>query len=150
MNKTVNINLGGMVFHIDEDAYLKLSRYFEAIKKQLSDSDGKDEIMSDIEIRFSELFSEKLKSDKQVISMKDLDEVIVIMGEPQDYRLDDGEETSQSTFHLNKSKKLYRDTDEGILGGVLAGLRSEEHTSELQSRPHLVCRLLLEKKKQKN
>src|SRR5690554_7683489 len=29
-------------------------------------------------------------------------------------------------------------------------LRSEEHTSELQSRPHLVCRLLLEKKKKKN
>src|SRR3989442_2624850 len=27
--------------------------------------------------------------------------------------------------------------------------RSEEHTSELQSRPHLVCRLLLEKKKKK-
>src|SRR5690554_7129277 len=29
-----------------------------------------------------------------------------------------------------------------------APARSEEHTSELQSRPHLVCRLLLEKKKQ--
>src|SRR3989442_4587685 len=29
------------------------------------------------------------------------------------------------------------------------GSRSEEHTSELQSRPHLVCRLLLEKKKSK-
>src|SRR5690554_3560426 len=29
-------------------------------------------------------------------------------------------------------------------------IRSEEHTSELQSRPHLVCRLLLEKKKQEN
>src|SRR5690554_7150673 len=28
-------------------------------------------------------------------------------------------------------------------------IRSEEHTSELQSRPHLVCRLLLEKKKTK-
>src|SRR5215813_15512338 len=28
-----------------------------------------------------------------------------------------------------------------------ASARSEEHTSELQSRPHLVCRLLLEKKK---
>src|SRR3989442_10926661 len=28
--------------------------------------------------------------------------------------------------------------------------RSEEHTSELQSRPHLVCRLLLEKKKTKH
>src|SRR5690554_7782217 len=30
---------------------------------------------------------------------------------------------------------------------VIFSARSEEHTSELQSRPHLVCRLLLEKKK---
>src|SRR3989442_10584285 len=41
-----------------------------------------------------------------------------------------------------------------IFGGVLSRFlyvctRSEEHTSELQSRPHLVCRLLLEKKKKK-
>src|SRR5690554_7746714 len=36
-------------------------------------------------------------------------------------------------------------SDGSITGGVLD--RSEEHTSELQSRPHLVCRLLLEKKK---
>src|SRR5687768_3881208 len=34
--------------------------------------------------------------------------------------------------------------------GVLPGTRSEEHTSELQSRLHLVCRLLLEKKKKKD
>src|SRR3989442_4048893 len=34
-----------------------------------------------------------------------------------------------------------------FLGGVIIA-RSEEHTSELQSRPHLVCRLLLEKKKE--
>src|SRR5690554_7580232 len=38
-----------------------------------------------------------------------------------------------------------------ILDGAMMGLgRSEEHTSELQSRPHLVCRLLLEKKKHIN
>src|SRR5687768_17836329 len=34
-------------------------------------------------------------------------------------------------------------------GGARGGIRSEEHTSELQSRLHLVCRLLLEKKKKK-
>src|SRR3989442_10021731 len=34
-------------------------------------------------------------------------------------------------------------------GGTRKQARSEEHTSELQSRPHLVCRLLLEKKKKK-
>src|SRR2546422_3710977 len=35
----------------------------------------------------------------------------------------------------------------GATGGARGRLRSEEHTSELQSRLHLVCRLLLEKKK---
>src|SRR6267143_2209927 len=34
----------------------------------------------------------------------------------------------------------------GAAAGAVAGLRSEEHTSELQSQFHLVCRLLLEKK----
>src|SRR5712675_2801089 len=46
----------------------------------------------------------------------------------------------------------YRDADEPHGGGrnqQHSGLRSEEHTSELQSRLHLVCRLLLEKKKHK-
>src|SRR5215813_12512626 len=36
------------------------------------------------------------------------------------------------------------------IGSLVAAMRSEEHTSELQSRPHLVCRLLLEKKKQQH
>src|SRR5690554_7225140 len=41
--------------------------------------------------------------------------------------------------------------DDGQLADTVrrAAIRSEEHTSELQSRPHLVCRLLLEKKKKK-
>src|SRR2546422_1145866 len=34
--------------------------------------------------------------------------------------------------------------------GLIFGVRSEEHTSELQSRLHLVCRLLLEKKKKRH
>src|SRR5436309_12395141 len=37
----------------------------------------------------------------------------------------------------------------GLLHAALPALRSEEHTSDLQSRENLVCRLLLEKKKQK-
>src|SRR5690554_2343006 len=40
-------------------------------------------------------------------------------------------------------------TENDSAAGWLFFLRSEEHTSELQSRPHLVCRLLLEKKKTK-
>src|SRR3989442_8569459 len=49
----------------------------------------------------------------------------------RDYRGHEGIAQSLALYQL-----LFRDGD----------LRSEEHTSELQSRPHLVCRLLLEKK----
>ena len=45
MNKTVNINLAGIFFHIDEDAYLKLQRYLEAIKRSFTDSQGRSEII---------------------------------------------------------------------------------------------------------
>src|SRR5690554_7157442 len=44
--------------------------------------------------------------------------------------------------------EIARKTETGFVAGTLQdACRSEEHTSELQSRPHLVCRLLLEKKK---
>src|SRR5687768_18070277 len=43
-----------------------------------------------------------------------------------------------------------RDPGEGAVEARAGGVRSEEHTSELQSRLHLVCRLLLEKKKKIN
>ena len=66
MNKTVNINLGGLFFHMDEDAYQKLNRYFDAIKRSLSNSNGQDEIMKDIEMRISELFMEGQKSEQHV------------------------------------------------------------------------------------
>src|SRR2546422_3153257 len=49
------------------------------------------------------------------------------------------------------SKLVAADVADAILGakGGMVVARSEEHTSELQSRLHLVCRLLLEKKKKK-
>lgn len=120
MNKTVNINLGGMFFHIDEDAYQKLTRYFDAIKRSLSNSSGQDEIIKDIEMRVSELLTEKQKSEKHVVGLKEVDEVIAIMGQPEDYKIDD--ESSPSDISSPKIRKLYRDTENGIIGGVLAGL----------------------------
>ncbi|MDR6967993.1 phage shock protein PspC (stress-responsive transcriptional regulator) [Flavobacterium arsenatis] len=127
MNKTVNINLGGMFFHIDEDAYQKLTRYFEAIKRSLSNSNGQDEIIKDIEMRIAELFAEKHTSDKQVINLRELDEVIAVMGQPEDYRIDNEEaEFQQKSTNFDYTsrpiKKLYRDKDGGMIGGVMAGL----------------------------
>jgi phage shock protein PspC (stress-responsive transcriptional regulator) len=127
MNKTVNINLGGLFFYIDEDAYQKMTRYLTAIKRSLNNSNGQDEIIKDIEMRIAELISAKHSSDKQVINMQELDEVIAVMGQPEDYRLDnEGDEnsTQKPNYSTNTigNKKLYRDRDNGMIGGVLAGL----------------------------
>lgn len=124
MNKTVNINLGGMFFHIDEDAYQKLTRYFDAIKRSLSNSNGQDEIIKDIEMRIAELVTEKHSNDKQVINVREVEEIILIMGQPEDYRIDNDDEQPTSTAFTGAktSKKLYRDKDKGMIGGVAAGL----------------------------
>lgn len=125
MNKTVNINLGGMFFHIDEDAYQKLTRYFDAIKRSLSNSSGQDEIIRDIEMRIGELITERHTSDKQVINVKEVDEIIGIMGQPEDYRIEDDAPAGSDTFdtaYLPKRKKLYRDADRALIGGVCTGL----------------------------
>ncbi|MUU77581.1 PspC domain-containing protein [Winogradskyella endarachnes] len=126
MNKTVNINLAGIFFHIDEDAYLKLSRYLEAIKRSFTDSQGQTEIIADIEARIAELFSERIQNEKQVVGIKLVDEVITIMGQPEDYLVDDEifEDGPQPNYKSksNAMRRLYRDTDSSYIGGVAAGL----------------------------
>lgn len=127
MNKTVNINLAGIFFHIDEDAYSKLQRYLEAIKRSFTDSQGRSEIISDIEARIAELFTERVKHDKQVIGTKEVDEVITIMGQPEDYIVDDEifedePNKTQRRTSSSKSRKLFRDTDNSYVGGVSSGL----------------------------
>ena len=125
MNKTVNINLAGIFFHIDEDAYSKLQRYLDAIKRSFTDSQGRNEIIADIEARVAELFNERVKNEKQVISTKEVEEVIAIMGQPEDYMVDDEifeDEPKRQYTSSGPSRKLFRDTDNAYIGGVSAGL----------------------------
>ncbi|MFL1896737.1 PspC domain-containing protein [Aquimarina sp. 2-A2] len=126
MNKTVNINLAGIFFHIDEDAYMKLQRYLDAIKRSFTDSQGRDEIIADIEARIAELFNEKIKDERQVIGHKEVDAVIEVMGQPEDYQIDEDifEDEPKTTTQAapQRSKSLFRDTTNSYVGGVSSGL----------------------------
>ena len=125
MNKTININLGGIFFHIDEMAYQKMKNYLNAIRRSLSDDPkGRDEIITDIESRIGELLSEKVKDVRQVINEGDIDEVIEVMGKPEDYMVDEDvfSDDNYSSYGSTRSKKLYRDGDDKFLGGVSSGL----------------------------
>ena len=109
---------------MDEDAYQKMSKYFEAVKRSLSNSSGQDEIMKDIEMRVAELITERQLSDRTVVNNTDVEDVIKIMGQPEDYRIDDEAEAPKTeTYYANSGKrKLYRDKDRGTIAGVCTGL----------------------------
>ena len=127
MNKTVNINLANRLFHIDEEAYLKMQRYLESVKRSFANTPGSDEILADIEARIAELFYEKLENERQVITQKEVDEVIAVMGQPEDYIVDEDifEDEPQSVNRAaepKRSRKLYRETDQKYVAGVSSGL----------------------------
>ncbi|WP_291870462.1 PspC domain-containing protein [Maribacter sp.] len=124
MNKTININLANILFHIDEEAYNKMRRYLEAIKRSFANTAGSDEILADIEARIAELFHDKLENERQVITTKEVDEVITIMGQPEDYMVDEDifEDEPTPRKEAKRVKKLYRDTELKYVAGVSSGL----------------------------
>ena len=131
MNKTFNINLGGHIFHIDDVAYSKLEAYINKLKTQFLKTEGGTEIIQDIESRLAELFKQRVTNAKEVITLSDVDEVIGIMGQPEDYLEADEEaqeqtrktksQTSYST-EFRQRKRIFRDPDDKMLGGVSSGI----------------------------
>ena len=124
MKKTIKINLSGIIFHIDDDAYEKLKTYLDTISRHFSNKQESKEIIDDIESRIAELFQERITDENQVITLEIVNEVIDIMGNPEDIA-DSGEETEgKSTFHesYTGNKRLYRDPENSVIGGICGGL----------------------------
>ncbi|MBS1638297.1 MAG: PspC domain-containing protein [Bacteroidetes bacterium] len=127
MNKTVTINISGIIFHIEEDAYERLSKYLSTIKGYFSKTDGGNEIMSDIEARIAEMLQSRTSPVKQVVLMADVDFVIGSMGRPEDFAGDqeftEKEQTKQETVYEEPVKRrLFRDPDSKVIGGVCGGI----------------------------
>ncbi len=128
MNKIFNINLGGYPFTIDDNAFYALDKYLNTIKKHFSESEGCDDIISDIEARIAELFNEELKG-QPIVGMREVDNVIKVMGKPQDFGATEEshhEATAKKEYkeesQYKTGKKLFRDPDTKVVGGVAAGL----------------------------
>ena len=121
MKKTLTINLANQVFHIDEDAYIRLKEYLDRIESHFSNKDERNDIVSDIENRISELFGERTSAEKQVITLQDIEEIIRIMGDPVE--IGGGTESgSEQETTPPGTKRLYRDPDNRVLGGVCSGI----------------------------
>jgi phage shock protein PspC (stress-responsive transcriptional regulator) len=125
MNKTIIININGIVFHIEEDAYEILKNYMTEVKRHFSNSADSLEITTDIENRIAEMFSELLlKENRQVIVDHDVTQVVEQMGTVADFEHAEGESNSQSApYPYNtEGRRLFRDPDDHLVGGVCAGI----------------------------
>ncbi len=128
MNKTININLGGYALIIDEDAYDTANRYLMTLGKHFGTDEGAEEIMQDIEIRMGELINRK-RGTRTIVNKLDVVEAIAVLGTPEELKdINFSESASQSkratgtSFQLKTGKRLYRDKDDKVIGGVCSGL----------------------------
>ena len=130
MKKTLTVNLGGTVYHIDDDAYRLLDNYLANLKHYFRKQEGAEEIVNDIEIRIAELFAEKVSAGKQVITLADVEEIIARVGKPEDFGVSDDESeprkqaasAGQGYTRTATTRRLFRDPDNKLLGGVASGL----------------------------
>lgn len=123
MKKTLTVNISGIVFHIDEDAFNVLHNYLQSIKKHFARTEGGDEIVSDIEARIAEMLKERIGDERQVITIDDIEEVINVIGQPSEFGEEFAEDAdSRKSYEENTSKRLYRDPENSILGGVCGGM----------------------------
>lgn len=119
MNTTITIHLAHTLFNVDSDAYALLKNYLNKLEKSFAQTEGKQEILEDIEVRIVELFSQYTIREGYVISEKNVNDVIEILGAPEDISEEETQEESTKSY---AQKKLYRDTDERIIGAVASGL----------------------------
>lgn len=147
MKKNISINISGIIFHIEEDGYDTLKKYLDSINKYFSTFEDSSEILADIESRIAEIFLSKLNEEKQVITWDDVNSLIATMGSVSDFKAAEDQEaeptatnstseqtgpestftneqrsTSSGSSTFTPPKRLYRDQNRKILGGVSAGL----------------------------
>ncbi|HEV3223121.1 MAG TPA: PspC domain-containing protein [Puia sp.] len=134
MKKIININFHSRVIPIEETAYDILRKYVESLKNHFAREEGADEIVNDIENRFAELFSDRLKKGATCITDADVNEIITSMGRPEDFDQDEkntstndnaGSRTSSAFAEeatASEPRRLYRSENDKMLGGVCGGI----------------------------
>lgn len=133
MKQVINITLGGIVFTCESEAYDALSVYLEGIKTRYRDNEDYAEISGDIESAMAEKFLARGRNEKKAISTADVEQVTKELGSVSEFEdeADTTEDTSKTTSDTEKSeqkegstkkRRLYRNMDDALLGGVASGI----------------------------
>ena len=120
MKVTVNVNIGGVPFVVDDDAYELLKNYLCRISSSITAKEDKKEILSDIERRISELLLEEGVTYSRVVTISYVKKVLSVIGDADIF----GENSDYNTNHysIKPSKRLMRDSENITIGGVCSGV----------------------------
>src|SRR5660397_3324 len=119
MDKTININIAGTLFQIDEEAFRILRDYLQAINTRFNNVQGGHETIEDIELRIAEIFQSQ-KGLAGVITKENVEAMISIIGKPEDF--DHNEAETGAPIYTSEKKRMYRNPDDTIIGGVCSGI----------------------------
>ena len=144
MKRTISINISGILFHVEEDGYELLKNYLATINRYFATYEDSQEITNDIESRIAEVFLSKLSPSQQVITLTNVEAVIAAMGSVEDFAAEEVLEEPEfqrrtayeepPPYSTAEPKKLHRDTQRKILGGVAAGVAHYFKTDPLWVR----------------
>lgn len=135
MDKTININLGGTLFQIDEEAYRILRDYLQSLDNRFRNVAGGNETLEDIELRIAEIFQSQ-RGTAGVISKDNVNEMIGIIGKPEDFD-QVGLETKipgSSSGQPGPGKRMFRNPENSIISGVCGGIGAYLNTDPVWIR----------------
>src|SRR6187549_2907379 len=134
MKQVININFQGRVVPIEVTAFDLLKSYTESLNRHFANEEGKEEIINDIESRIGELFQERITKGATCITDDDVHAIIKNMGRPEEFEsMDDTqaqpgaaaaaeEQSTAGNSQQPGNKRLCRDEEDKVLGGVCCGL----------------------------
>lgn len=120
MKEITRIHLAKTPYDIELDAKEVLQKYLSEIKQMM----GSEDTMYEIEARMVELLGERGVQSNGIITMSDVEDLRSKMGLPKEFSDSESTEDSQADLAPSNSpaKRLMRDTDNAIFGGVCAGI----------------------------
>ena len=95
MKKNITVNMFGILYPIDEDAYELLSRYLSNMRGYFSRQDGGTEIADDIEARVAELMNELRQSGVNAVTIEHVQSIISRIGSPEQLDVTEAETTAE-------------------------------------------------------